>query len=152
MQAKRVAIAQAKKKHCNLQRQVISLVFCNRKANTLPMTRIVAILTGDLIGSTAAPPEAVERSMRIIANCASEIGPDTDFTRYRGDGWQLRLLRPGDCLWACLLILARLRAEDGALGCRIAIGIGDGVSHRHPQPLHRDGTGLHRFGARRSTR
>jgi len=89
------------------------------------MSRIVAILTGDLIGSTAVPPEAVERSMRIIADCAGEIGQDTDFTRFRGDGWQIRLLRPGDCLWACLLILARLRAVDGALGCRIAIGIGE---------------------------
>lgn len=89
------------------------------------MSRIVAILTGDLIGSTAVPPEAVERSMRLIANCAGEIGQDTDFTRFRGDGWQIRLLRPGDCLWACLLILARLRAVDGALGCRIAIGIGE---------------------------
>lgn len=89
------------------------------------MSRIVAILTGDLIGSTLATPEAVERSMRIIADCAGEIGQDTDFTRFRGDGWQIRLLRPGDCLWACLLILARLRARDGALGCRIAVGIGE---------------------------
>lgn len=89
------------------------------------MSRVVAILTGDLIGSTVATPEAVERSMRIIADCAGEIGHDTDFTRFRGDGWQIRLLRPGDCLWACLLILARLRAQDGALGCRIAIGIGE---------------------------
>lgn len=89
------------------------------------MSRIVAILTGDLIGSTVAPPEAVERSMRIIADCAREIGPETDFTRFRGDGWQVRLVQPGDCLWACLLILARLRSEDEALGCRIAIGIGE---------------------------
>jgi hypothetical protein len=63
--------------------------------------------------------------MQIIAECARAIGQRTDFTRFRGDGWQMRLLQPGDCLWACLLILARLRAQDGALGCRIAVGIGE---------------------------
>ncbi len=87
------------------------------------MSSLVAILTGDLIGSTAATPEAVERSMRIIADCARDIGERTNFTRYRGDGWQMRVVQPGDCLWACLLILARLRADDLALGCRIAVGI-----------------------------
>lgn len=89
------------------------------------MSRTVAILTGDLIGSTEAPPEAVERSMQIIADCAREIGQSTDFTRFQGDGWQLRLVRPGDCLWACLLILARLRAQPEAPGTRIAVGIGE---------------------------
>lgn len=89
------------------------------------MSRAVAILTGDLIGSTEAPPEAVERSMRVIADCAREIGPHTDFTRFQGDGWQMRLVQPGDCLWACLLILARLRAQTDAPGTRIAVGIGE---------------------------
>ena len=89
------------------------------------MSRTVAILTGDLIGSTEAPPKAVERSMQIIADCASEIGQRTDFTRFQGDGWQMRLVQPGDCLWACLLILARLRIETGAPGTRIAVGIGE---------------------------
>jgi hypothetical protein len=89
------------------------------------MSRTVAILTGDLIGSTEAPSEAVERSMRIIADCAREIGQRTDFTRFQGDGWQMRLVQPGDCLWACLLILARLRTEADAPGTRIAVGIGE---------------------------
>lgn len=89
------------------------------------MSHIVAILTGDLIGSTTAKPEAVEASMRIIRDCAAGVGKRTDFTRFRGDGWQVRLIQPGDCLWVCLLILARLRAAAGALGCRIAVGIGE---------------------------
>lgn len=87
------------------------------------MGKSVAILTGDLIGSTGALPETVEATMRLLATCAAEIGDDTRFTRYRGDGWQLRLEMPGDCLWACLYILARLRA-NGALPTRIAVGIG----------------------------
>jgi len=89
------------------------------------MTRIVAILTGDLIGSTDATPEAVETSIGVIRDCAARIGERTDFTRFRGDGWQMRLVHPGDCLWACLLILASLRAQDGIPGCRIAAGIGE---------------------------
>lgn len=88
------------------------------------MSRIVAILTGDLIGSTQATAKAVDVSMTILRDCAARLGPHTDFTRFRGDGWQLRLLRPGDCLWACLWILARLRADEAAIGCRIAVGIG----------------------------
>ncbi len=90
-----------------------------------PTPPVVAILTGDLIGSTRAPSDAVELSMATIQTCAQRIGPRTDFTRSRGDGWQIRLVVPGDCLWACLLILAELRAEPRALGCRIAVGIGD---------------------------
>jgi hypothetical protein len=89
------------------------------------MSRIVAILTGDLVGSTLARTEIVEATMATIRNCASQIDGQTDFTRFRGDGWQLRLIDPGDCLWACLLILARLRAQDDVLACRIAVGIGE---------------------------
>jgi hypothetical protein len=89
------------------------------------MNRIVAILTGDLIGSTTASVGAVDISMGIIRDCARQIGERTDFTRFRGDGWQMRLVTPGNCLWACLLILARLRARDDAIGCRIAVGIGE---------------------------
>lgn len=88
------------------------------------MTRIVAILTGDLIRSTEASPQAVDQAMRIIRDCAAALGPRSDFTRFRGDGWQIRLVRPGDCLWACLLILARLRGAPELPGCRIAVGIG----------------------------
>ena len=88
------------------------------------MGKTVAILTGDLVGSTAALPKTVEATMRLLAVCAMEIGPDSRFTRFRGDGWQLCLEMPGDCLWACLYILARLKA-DGALSTRIAVGIGE---------------------------
>lgn len=88
------------------------------------MTGTVAILTGDLIRSTEASPQAIEEAMRIIRDCAAALGPRSDFTRFRGDGWQIRLVRPGDCLGACLLILARLRSEPRLPGCRIAVGIG----------------------------
>ncbi len=63
--------------------------------------------------------------MTVIRDCATRLGPRSDFTRFRGDGWQLRLTQPGECLRACLLILAGLRADAAALGCRIAVGIGE---------------------------
>lgn len=88
------------------------------------MTRTIAILTGDLIGSTEVPPQAIKAAMTTIAACAAELDPDSRFTRYRGDGWQLRLPKAGDCLFACLLILARLGATPGAATTRIAVGLG----------------------------
>lgn len=89
------------------------------------MSRTVAILTGDLIGSTDARPGTVDGTMALIQHCATRIEGPTDFTRFRGDGWQMRLVQAGDCLRACLLILARLRAQEGALRTRIAVGIGE---------------------------
>ncbi|MFN4171495.1 MAG: hypothetical protein ACK4GW_07050 [Pseudorhodobacter sp.] len=88
------------------------------------MTDHIAILTGDLVGSTDAPAGRVSDTMILLAAIAREIGPDCRFTRHRGDGWQMALTEPGDCLWACLYILARLRADPDALPSRIAAGIG----------------------------
>jgi hypothetical protein len=88
------------------------------------MGSTIAILTGDLIGSTRAAPERVEVTMALLAETAATVGDDTRFTRSRGDGWQMALSDPGDCLRACLHILARLRANRDALPTRIAVGIG----------------------------
>lgn len=82
----------------------------------------VAILTGDLIGSTRAAPGAVAATMRVLADCAAAIGPEACFTRSRGDGWQMRG-DPRHALRDCLFIQARLLAA-GALPSRIAVGIG----------------------------
>lgn len=87
------------------------------------MTQTVAILTGDLIGSTAAPTDRVEATMNRLALCAVAIGPEACFTRFRGDGWQMRLVEPGYCLRDSLYILACLRAKN-LLSTRIAVGIG----------------------------
>ena len=89
-----------------------------------------AVLTGDLIASSAAPDRA-EAAMRSLAQTAGEIarwtGQDARFTRFRGDGWQMLLPRPGLALRAGLLITARLAARP-TLATRIAIGIGP-VTH-----------------------
>lgn len=84
-----------------------------------------AILTGDLIGSTAQP-QGVAQAMALLGDVAAEAerwtGTAPKFTRFRGDGWQFRV-PAGQALRAALLVAARLRGE-GALGTRIAIGIG----------------------------
>jgi hypothetical protein len=84
-----------------------------------------AILTGDLIKSTQASADKVDATMRLLAEVAHVIDDDTRFTRFRGDGWQIYLHNAGDCLWASLFILARLKASGAALSTRISVGIGD---------------------------
>ena len=89
----------------------------------------IAVLTGDLVGSTSAGAEAVERAMDILAATAEEIGrwpgaSPTKFTRYRGDGWQVVVMPAGRALRAALVLSARLRAATDAPATRIAIGLG----------------------------
>ena len=94
------------------------------------MHPVVAILTGDLIGSTKAGPAAVERAMAVLEATAEEIshwqadGADTRFTRFRGDGWQILLTDPTLALRAAVTLMARLRASETGLDTRLAIGIG----------------------------
>lgn len=88
----------------------------------------VAILTGDLIGSTVATAQATEAALTIIADTAQEIAswaptaPAPRFTRFRGDGWQFAAphnLGPR----GTLLLAARLTAAQG-LQSRISLGLG----------------------------
>jgi hypothetical protein len=89
------------------------------------MTKYAAILTGDLVNSTQAPVGQIDATMHLLAEAARNIDDDTRFTRFRGDGWQIYLHNGGHCLWACLLILARLKASDNSLSTRISVGIGE---------------------------
>jgi hypothetical protein len=93
-----------------------------------PTPRTAAILTGDFVGSTDAPVDALERAMQALSDTARSIsawtGADTRFTRFRGDGWQMHVALPGLALRAALAAVARLRAADAGLATRAAIGIG----------------------------
>lgn len=93
------------------------------------MPRIYAVLTGDLIGSTAAGAEALSAAMTEIAEVAGEIaawqgGADSRFTRSRGDAWQMVLHTPSQTLRAVLMLQARLRAQEGGIPTRISLAIG----------------------------
>ena len=86
----------------------------------------VAVLTGDLIASTAAP-DGGAAALTLLADIAQDLGAwaghPARFTRFRGDGWQMLLVTPGLALRASLLIAARLAAAR-ATPTRLAIGLG----------------------------
>jgi hypothetical protein len=93
------------------------------------MANPVAVLTGDLIASSAAPPEAVDRAMAELADTVGRmagwnIGVDPRFTRWRGDGWQVMVRAPGYGLRAALCLIASLRAAKLQLSTRVSLGIG----------------------------
>jgi len=94
-------------------------------------SRTAAILTGDLIGSTDVPANALERAMDALAATARGISDwtpwsnaGTRFTRFRGDGWQAHVADPGLAVRAALTMVAGLRAADAGLATRVAIGLG----------------------------
>lgn len=88
----------------------------------------VAIITGDLVGSTRHPSDQVDVAMQAIQSAAAEIATwqnpakDTRFTRFRGDGWQICLAEPRLSLRAAVIIQGRLVALG--MESRISIGIG----------------------------
>lgn len=88
----------------------------------------IAVITGDLVGSTGHPVEKVEKAMQAIRLAAADIGSwqtppmDTRFTRFRGDGWQMLLTSPQFALRAAVVIQGRLIAMK--LESRMFIGIG----------------------------
>lgn len=92
----------------------------------------VAVLTGDLVGSTGQPAGAVEAAMQAIRQAADGItawqdpARDTRFTRFRGDGWQILLDTASLSLRAAVVIQGRLIALG--LESRISIGIGPAES------------------------
>ncbi len=92
------------------------------------MMHIKAVITGDLIGSTAKGADAIDKSMVAMANVANRLsnaaGAQTCFTRHRGDGWQIYLDLPGLCLRAALMIAAELRAQNTGLATRQSVGLG----------------------------
>jgi hypothetical protein len=92
------------------------------------MTRI-AVLTGDLVASSAATPADVDRLMQRLATTAQEaarsLGTDPPrFTRFRGDGWQTIVSPAPLCLRITAALLTGLRASGIGIDTRIGIGIG----------------------------
>lgn len=86
----------------------------------------LAVLTGDMIASTAAP-DRLAAAMSVLAQATEEFAAFSPlpprFTRFRGDGWQC-VVPAGMALRAAMVVTARLRAADTGLRTRIAIGIG----------------------------
>ncbi len=93
------------------------------------MSNLAAVLTGDLIGSTAADPARVDRTMAMLEQHAGLISKNANadfrFTRFRGDGWQILQHDPCRFLWTAIYLNAVLKADpDNSIPTRIAIGLG----------------------------
>lgn len=90
---------------------------------------IYAVLTGDLVGSTALGARRLEAARAALSEAAGDIkrwrrglvagGPDF----FRGDAWQMALAEPGLSLRATIYLRASLIAFESA-DTRIAIGVG----------------------------
>ena len=118
-----------------------------------------AVLTGDLIGSTKATPSAFEQAIGILEQTATDISnwqsdaKSVQFTRFRGDGWQIVLNEHWLALRAALVLIAGLRAKAPAPPTRIAIGIGavtdlgtDDLSDAAGEAFVTSGRGLDQLG------
>ena len=91
-----------------------------------------AVLTGDIVDSTALSPEALDATLNAIDAAVRDISawqPDvqTAFARRGGDAWQFALGAPNLSLRAALYVCACLRRLDGARTTRIAIATGPGT-------------------------
>lgn len=85
---------------------------------------IHAVITGDLIGSTALPPDRAQAAMSALQQAARDWVHDLHFTRFRGDGWQVLTDRPHSALRIAFYMTASLAAADTGLATRIAMGFG----------------------------
>lgn len=97
------------------------------------MVPTVAVLTGDLVGSSLGSPASLDRAMAALERAVGQlagwpVGIDPRFTRYRGDGWQVMVRQPAFGLRVALVLLASLRASDGSPASRVALGLG-GMDH-----------------------
>lgn len=89
----------------------------------------IAVLTGDLVASTALGNDKIAQAFEALEACAATqagwFGAPLHFTRHRGDGWQVVLARPECALRSALAFRAALKARDGALDSYISIAEGD---------------------------
>lgn len=79
----------------------------------------IAVLTGDLVGSTQLSNAQLSAAFRLV-NAAS---PER-VSRNRGDGWQVALTQPETALRVALRIRAALCGADPAFITRISIATG----------------------------
>lgn len=92
-------------------------------------THHIAVLTGDIVGSTALGAARLERAMKALeAEAARQEawhGGPLHFTRHRGDGWQVVLMRPALALRSALAFRAALKAADEGFDSYIGLAIGE---------------------------
>lgn len=93
------------------------------------MVDLVAVLTGDIVGSSKLSHDRLSRSREVIQQAAEQLalhdnkGGISRIDFFRGDSWQLLINDPGYCLRCALFLRASLRARID-IDTRVAIGIG----------------------------
>lgn len=128
----------------------------------------VAVITGDVVDSSALPPEHRRGLLAVLksltATLRETLGPEAvplPLDVYGGDGWQVLVTRPSLALRAALLVRATLRAEvDPAsthgVDTRVVVARGpvdflsdDRVSESEGEAFRLSGRGLAALGDRR---
>jgi hypothetical protein len=113
---------------CKSHSQANRLAFILCKPYSLPMSKIAAVLTGDLIASTKVGQDAVDGAMAVlegIANHEAQIsGLDIRFARFRGDGWQMYCPSFTKAFRLTMLVLANLHSRPALVQTRLAVATG----------------------------
>lgn len=96
----------------------------------------IAVLTGDLVASTALSRDQISVAFSALKDCAELQarwqGAPLHFTRHRGDGWQVVLAQPKYALRSALAFRAALRAKSGTLDTYIGAAEGKRPATLHP--------------------
>lgn len=89
---------------------------------------MATVLTGDLIASTQAGPDAVNGAMAVIESIATHeaqiSGLDVRFARFRGDGWQMYCPDAARVFRLTVLVLANLHSRPALAQTRLAVATG----------------------------
>lgn len=92
-------------------------------------TKHIAVLTGDIVNSTALGEAKLEQAMSALDKQAQRLSAIYDepmhFSRHRGDGWQIILTKPEYALRITLSFRATLRTLGKEFDSRIACATGD---------------------------
>ncbi|MEY1555757.1 hypothetical protein AB3Y40_09005 [Yoonia sp. R2331] len=94
----------------------------------MTIASLSAVITGDLIHSRQASATQVDLAMDTLRDAAAEAEARSNrtlqFTRFRGDGWQIHLDTAGAALGTAVWLHAKLRATGLKIDTRMAVGIG----------------------------
>ncbi|MFY0595924.1 MAG: hypothetical protein JXQ85_05805 [Cognatishimia sp.] len=91
----------------------------------------ITVITGDLVKSTQLSKAELSTAIDTLETCAQRIatwqGTPLNFTRHRGDGWQVILSQPRYALRAALLFRTTLKALGIQFDSYIGIATGTAV-------------------------
>ncbi len=121
-------------------------------ANSGASKALVAVLTGDIVGSSQLPPAGraslVDR-LKDLAEATRQAWPDAlaaDIDVFSGDRWQMLLARPSMALRVAVFVRASLIGCDDGVDTRLAIGIGTMSDASFERVSQADGEAFHLSG------